>query len=418
MHRFDCEERVVLENGVLCRIVTACGTGKFKGRSMDVAKIYEDGRQLCRNIQCQPLAGWCISWPGEREQECYGCGYYGKPYVASVEPYSKPYGDISGCSWDRPDNESKAAYIRKYPEFKWVLEKSEISNKSYFHMLPYWKKHPHEIELLLAAGYTRLALDGRLWKATEESRKAVLGWIRKHRSVVDFPCLDGIRCCLKYGCSYGDWCEYRAETGRYSWVQYDVYRWLKDRLKRNHSLYSEMRQYRDYADMAKEAGHDMSEKYWRFPKNLKRAHDKVMAEVANLRAAQKAEELRQKGVKYLEAVKGWVGKVLDLGNGWKVYVPETTEDIVRQAEALKQCLVSADYIGKCIDGKCVLVFVWYRERPVATAEILPGGKLGQFYGNEADRSRCAPTDGAVRAMAAWQAKFIKVKKTKARKETA
>ena len=418
MHRFDCEERVVLENGVLCRIVTACGTGKFKGRSMDVAKIYEDGRQLCRTIQCQPIAGWCISWPGEREQECYGGGYYGKPYVAIVEPYSKPYGDISGCSWGRPDSESKSAYIRKYPEFKWILKKSELSNKAYFHMLPYWKKFPHEIELLLAAGYTRLALDGRLYRVTDEKRMDVLEWIRAHRSVVDFPCLDGIFACIKYGCSYGDWCGYRAETGRDSWVPYDVFRWLKDGLKRNRILYSELRQYRDYADMAKEAGHDLRERYWRFPKSLKRAHDKVMAEVANLRAAQKAEELRQKGVKYLEAVKGWVGKVLDLGNGWKVYVPETTEDIVRQAEALKQCLVSADYIGKCIDGKCVLVFVRYRERPVATAEILPGGKLGQFYGNEADRSRCAPTDGAVRAMAAWQAKFIKVKKTKARKEAA
>lgn len=420
MHRFDCEERVVLENGVLCRIVTACGTGKFEGRSMDVAKIYEDGRQLCRNIQYQPIAGWCIDWPGETGRACYGGGYYGKPYVAIVEPYSKPYGDISGCSWDRPDNESKAAYIRKYPEFKWVLEKSELSNKAYFHLLPYWKKYPHEIELLLAAGYTRIAIDGRLWRVTDEKRMAVLEWIRAHRSVVDFPCLDAIFACIKYGCTYGQWCEYRAETGRDSWVPYDVFRWLKDRLKRNRSLWAELRQYRDYADIAKEAGHDLRERYWRFPKSLKRAHDKVMAEVANLRAAQKAEELRQKGIKYLEAVKGWVGKVLDLGNGWKVYVPETTEDIVRQAEALKQCLVSADYIGKCIDGKCVLVFVRYRERPVATAEILPGGKLGQFYGNEADRNRCKPTKAATVAFNAWKTEYInnKKKKIKHRKEAA
>lgn len=420
MHRFDCEERVVLENGVLCRIVTACGTGKFKGRSMDVAKIYEDGRQLCRNIQCQPIAGWCISWPGEREQKCYGGGYYGKPYVAIVEPYSKPYGDISGCSWGRPDVESKKAFVKKYPEFKWILKKSELSNREYFHLLPYWKKYPREIELLLAAGYRTLALDGRLWRVTDEKRMAVLEWIRAHRSVVDFPCLDGIFACIKYGCTYGQWCEYRAETGRDSWVPYDVFRWLKDTIKRNRSLWAELRQYRDYADMAEEAGHDLRDRYWRFPKSLKRAHDKVMAEVANLRAAKKAKELRQKGIKYLEAVKGWVGKVLDLGNGWKVYIPETTEDIVRQAEALKQCLVSADYIGKCIDGKCVLVFVRYRERPVATAEILPGGKLGQFYGNEADRSRCKPTKAATVAFDAWKAEYIdnKKKKIKHRKEAA
>lgn len=418
MHRFDCEERVVLENGVLCRIVTACGTGKFKGRSMDVAKIYEDGRQLCRNIDLQPLAGWCIVWPGEKYRPSYGSGYYGNAYKAELEPFHEPYGDISRCSCDRPDEASKAAYIAKYPEFRWILAKSEMSNTAYFHILPYWKKHPHDVELLLDAGYISLARDGRLWKSTDASRKAVLGWLRIHRAEVDYPSLDGIRCCIKYGCTYDQWCEYHAETKRDTMVPYDVYRWLKDGLKRNRSLWAELRQYRDYADMAKEAGHDLRDRYWRFPKSLKRAHDKVMAEVANLRAAQKAEELRQKGLKYLAAVKSWVGKEMNVGKGWRVYVPDSTEDIVRQAEALKQCLVSADYIGKCIEGKCVLVFVRYRERPVATGEILSGGKLGQFYGNEADRSRCAPTDVAVRAMAAWQAKFIKIKKTKARKETA
>ena len=419
MHRFDCEERVVLENGVLCRIVTACGTGKFKGRSMDVAKIYEDGRQLCRNIQCQPIAGWCISWPGEREQECYGGGYYGKPYVAIVEPYSEPYGDISGCSWGRPDVESKKAFVKKYPEFKWILKKSELSNKAYFHLLPYWKKYPHEIELLLAAGYRTLALDGRLWRVTDEKRMAVLEWIRAHRSVVDFPCLDGIFACIKYGCTYGQWCEYRAETGRYSWVPYDVFRWLKDRLKRNRSLWAELRQYRDYADMAKEAGHDLRDRYWRFPKNLKKAHDKVMLEVSNIRAAKKAEEMREKEALYVEAIRKWNGKEISLGNGMHVYVPTTVEDIVKQAEALKQCLIAGDYIGKVIDGRCVLVFVRYRNKPLATAEILPGGKLGQFYGMEADREHCAPTKKAAEALNAWQQKFIKVDTRKrAKKEAA
>lgn len=418
MHKFDCEERVVLENGVLCRVVTANGTGRFKGRSMDVAKIYEDGRQLCRNIDLQPFAGNCIEWPGEKYRPSYGSGYYGNAYKAELEPFHEPYGDISRCSCDRPDEASKAAYIAKYPEFKWTLAKSELSNQAYFHLLKYWKEHPHEIELLLAAGFTMLALDGRLWKATDESRKAVLGWLREHRREFDNPSLDGIRCCIRYGCSYGDWCGYNAEISRDTRVDYDVYRWLKDRLKRNRSLWAELWQYRDYADMAKEAGHDLRDRYWRFPKSLKRAHDKVMAEVENIRAAKKAEELRQKGIKYLEAVKAWIGSDMELKNGWRVYVPESTEDIVRQAEALKQCLVSADYIGKVIKGECVLVFVRFRGRPVATAEILPGGKLGQFYGNEADRNRCKPTKAAKEAMAAWQAKFIKIKKTKARKEAA
>ena len=418
MHRYASEERVILENGFLCRVVTAVGFGKFSGNRLVVAKIYEDGRQLCRNIDLQPIAGWCIEWPGEKYRKNYGYGCLGEAYKADLRPFRKPYGDISGCSWGRPDEASKAAYVAKYPEFRWILAKSELSNTAYFHMLPYWKKNPHEIELLISSGYFSLALDGRLWRASEKSRKAILEWLRANRADVDYPRLDGIRCCIRYGCTYSQWCEYHAEICRDTRVDYDVFRWMKDGFKQNHSLYSELRQYRDYAKMAKEAGHDMRDKYWRFPKSLKRAHDKVMAEVDNIRAAQKAEELRQKGIKYMEAVKGWIGKNVEVGKGWCVYVPESVEDIVKQAEALKQCLVSADYIGKCIEGKCVLVFIRYRERPVATAEILPGGKLGQFYGNEADRSRCAPTKAAREAMAAWQAKFIKIKKTKARKEAA
>lgn len=420
MHRYASEERVILDNGVLCRVVTAVGLGKFSGNRLVVAKIYEDGRQLCRNIDVPPTAGWCVEWPGEKYRHSYGSGYYGNAYKAELEPFHEPYGDISRCSCGRPDEHSKAAYIAKYPEFRWILAKSELSNRSYFHLLPYWKEHPHDVELLLSAGYFSLAMDGRLWNATDASRKAVLGWLRAHRAEVDNPSLDGIRCCLKYGCSYEDWCGYNAEISRYTRVDYDVFRWLKDNLKRNHSLYSELRQYRDYADMAKEAGHDLRDRYWRFPKSLKRAHNKVMAEVANIRAAKKAEELRQKGIKYLEAVKSWIGSDMELKNGWRVYVPESVEDIVRQAEALKQCLVSADYIGKCINGQCVLVFVRFRGRPVATAEILPGGKLGQFYGNEADRNRCKPTKAATVAFDAWKAEYIdnKKKKNRHRKEAA
>ena len=420
MHRYASEERVILDNGVLCRVVTAIGLGKFSGYRLVVAKIYEDGRQLCRNIDLQPTAGWCIEWPGEKYRPSYGYGCLGEAYKADLRPFRKPYGDISGCSCGRPDEVSKAAYIAKYPEFRWILAKSEMSNTAYFHLLPYWKKHPHDMELLLSAGYFSLALDGRLWNATDASRKAVLGWLRAHRAEVDNPSLDGIRCCIRYGCSYGDWCGYHAEISRDTRVDYDVYRWLKDRLKRNRSLWAELRQYRDYADMVKEAGHDLRDRYWRFPKSLKRAHDKVMAEVANIRAAKKAEDLRQKGLKYLEAVKAWIGSDMELKNGWRVYVPESAEDIVRQADALKQCLVSADYIGKVIKGECVLVFVRFRGRPVATAEILPGGKLGQFYGNEADRNRCKPTKAATVAFDAWKAEYIdnKKKKNRHRKEAA
>ena len=410
MHRFERTERLVLDRGVLCRIVTAHGIVKGVVHHLDVAKIYEDGCQLSRNIECQPLVSWCIGWPGEK----YRNRYYCRDWQQKLEPWSKSYTELQNLCWQSPSESDKAVFCSKYPEFKWIFAKSDLSTRDYFHLLPYWKKYPRETEMLLANGYIQLALDGRLWHAKD--KKPVLEWIRKNPGVKNAH-LEGIRCCVRFGCTYDEWREYRARQCRGTRVDYDVFHWLESR---HNASYSGMLLYRDYEKMAKEAGHDMRESYWRFPKNLRKAHDKVMAEVAAIKALKKAEELKAKGEKYLKAVSGWLGKELQVGKGgMHVYIPESLDDIVFQADALKQCLVTADYIGKVIDGRCVLVFVRYHGRPVATAEILPGGKLGQFYGNESNHSNCKPTKKASEAMQAWMQKFIKVDTRKrAKKEAA
>lgn len=401
MHSFERTERLVLDRGVLCRVVTAHGIVKGVAHHLDVAKIYEDGRQLSRNIEHQPMAGWTVGFPGEKYRERHYC----RDWVQKLQPWQKSYTGLSNLCWQSPSESDKAVFLKQYPEFRWIFAKSDLSTRDYFHLLPYWKKYPHETEMLLANGYVQLALDGRLWHAKD--KKPVLEWIRKNPCIRN-PHLDGVRCCIRFGCTYDDWREYYARQSRKCRVEYDVFHWLDSR---NRASYSEMSLYRDYATMAKEAGHDMRESYWRFPKNLRKAHDKVMAEVAAIKALKKAEELKAKGEKYLKAVSGWLGKELHVGNGgMRVYIPESVDDIVFQAEALKQCLVTADYIGKVIDGRCVLVFVRYHGRPVATAEILPGGKLGQFYGNESDHANCKPTKAATVALNEWMAKYAKRKK--------
>ncbi|MBO7412794.1 MAG: PcfJ domain-containing protein [Fibrobacter sp.] len=410
MHKFDRTERLVLDRGELSRIVTAHGLLKGRAHHLDVAKIYEDGRQFSRNIECQAIAGWTVGWPGEKFRDRYYC----RDWVQKLEPWVKSYTGLENLSWQSPSEADKAVFCKKYPEFRWIFAKSDLTTRDYFHLLPYWKKYPHETEMLLANGYVHLALDGRLWRAKD--RKPVLEWIRKNPGVRN-PHLEGVRCSIRFGCTYDEWREYRARQCRETRVEYDVFRWLDSM---NRAFYSEMSLYRDYATMAKEAGHDMRESYWRFPKKLRKAHDKVMAEVAAINALKKAEELKAKGEKYLKAVSGWLGKELQVGkSGMHVYIPESLDDIVFQADTLKQCLVTADYIGKVIEGRCVLVFVRYRGRPVATAEILPGGKLGQFYGNESNHSNCKPTKKASEAMQAWMQKFIKVETMKrAKKEAA
>jgi hypothetical protein len=94
----------------------------------------------------------------------------------------------------------------------------------------------------------------------------------------------------------------------------------------------------------------------------------------------------------------------------------------KHAKALHQCLVYADYIGKMARQRCLLVFIADSAgKPVATAEILPGGKLGQFFADELDRDydKMKPSADAEKALSKWLKKFEKSKvKIKPRKEAA
>ena len=101
----------------------------------------------------------------------------------------------------------------------------------------------------------------------------------------------------------------------------------------------------------------------------------------------------------------WLKKTLRK-NGFVVSIPGDIKTIQKQAKKLHQCLVSFDYIGKMADRRCLLVFISTKEgAPVATAEILPSGKVGQFYGDERDRYNMKPDKKAQEALDAWLKKF-------------
>ena len=101
----------------------------------------------------------------------------------------------------------------------------------------------------------------------------------------------------------------------------------------------------------------------------------------------------------------WLKKTLRK-NGFVVSIPGDIKTIQKQAKKLHQCLVSADYIGKMAEKRCLLVFISTKEgTPVATAEILPSGKVGQFYADERDRYNMKPDKKAQEALDAWLKKF-------------
>lgn len=105
-----------------------------------------------------------------------------------------------------------------------------------------------------------------------------------------------------------------------------------------------------------------------------------------------------------------------------VFVPDSVKSVRDHANKLHQCLISCDYIGKMAERRCVLAFITDNNgNPIATAEILPNGKLGQFYGNELghDLESMKPSKKATEVLMTWLNKYEKnLKKFMAEKEAA
>ena len=141
--------------------------------------------------------------------------------------------------------------------------------------------------------------------------------------------------------------------------------------------------------MSEYCGHDMKEDYWKYPKSIKKAHDKVMKQYkfvieAEAIAAKKARarEARAKERNFKKFA-GEFCKSVSTACGLVAYIPQTFGKVSDHAKALHQCLTYADYTGKMAKRDCLLVFVAdVAGHSVATAEIAPNGKIVQFYADE------------------------------------
>lgn len=361
MIRCNFTDRFEIEGNKLVRIVTAVWNGRRKGSGcMDVFKEYVDGKCNVRNLAVSH----------------YGLGYlvynHEKP-----EEWDEPWLDCRALKTYHTTTISerdKKAVVDIYPGFRWMLDKighdgHEPNVSEVYDYLKAWLLWP-ECERLLNAGFRKLCLSKSFAKAP----------FMEQRKVVDFCVannagdwtLDKVRTMIRCRCNEEEYevmkkCHCNIGLAKYFIRQ-------EERIKK-WDLSDVKRIYADYKKMAEDVGHDMEEDYWKYPKDIKKAHDKVIKELNNKRAAEKAEKFAE----YTTAVKKWIGKEV-YKYGLKVYVPETYADFDRHATELHQCLVYMDYIAKCARGECLLVFLKDKKGSVATAEIVPSGKVVQFRG--------------------------------------
>lgn len=377
MHICKYRDRLETIGGELVRIVTASATRRgYEYLKQDVYREYESGKTESRHLYIS-MYGYRVAFPGE-SVSLYSGGYY--PYTEEEEDFAE-CGKINAFYSRKLKEEEKALIAGKYPDFCYVLKKWNGSIEKTLDALAIWKEHK-EIEFILAAGWEDIALNKSFWRLTEKMRKSVVMY-RKHHDNVS---VSDILVILRYNLSYDEFMKYRDFCRWQNRINYPAYKYL---LKIGKADWQGVRLYRDYLNMLKQTDHGKSD-YWLYPKNLQKKHNELCAEIERKKELEELEKLQKKQKDYTKAVKRYIGKRLDAG-GYSVYIPETVKEIRTHAKVLHQCLVSADYIGKVIDGKCYLVFVVSGGKPIATAEVFKSGKIGQFYTDELDRNNCLPS---------------------------
>lgn len=381
MNNFTRRERISIVDGKLCREFFCQG----KGAEMMVAKVFEDGSQVSRNLDYIGMFGWRFTEPGRKYNRCY------QTFTAQLDEWGDYTPSLVNFCSRKLTEADKNIVLKAHPELKWILAKSDIGTAYLFKLMKNFKKDPRLCETLLSMGCQSLALNGSFYNAKDKWE--IVKWLSKNldRKLEN---LGDIRLHLN-GYDFGIIHDYRSTIWRHNYVTIEEWLYLG-------GTYRETVLYRDYIQMAKKAGHDVKDPYWHYPKDLKKAHDKVMKECRAIDNLKKAEELKKKQAEYTAKVQKWLSKTFE-DDGLKVFVQGDLAKWQDHADKLHQCIVASKYDEKMIRGECVLVFITKGGKPYATAELKPSGrkyKLGQFYGNERLKDYAAKPD-AVAAFNKW-----------------
>lgn len=402
------EDRIAVEAGHIVRIVNASWPDRrrYKAGNVDVYRISDEDKE---NVKCL----------------CYN--YISGYLVDTSDDYNfwdEPIIKLNAFRYGKTEMLTKKDYdliVSVYPDFKYTLNKAmPLDRATAVELLIGWRNNP-KIELLVGAKLNRLVFNGNLANMTKDKQKRVLSFIKENMDARSWT-LNKIQFVMNgkgTAEDYDNWNDFRDRNGKVV-----EYKWFKkygaDKRKLDF--------YRDYINIAGLCGHDVKEDYWKWPKNIKKAHDKVVREYNLILEARRIEDEKAKTRREKErrSIMKKLSKEFSEATLHKskmcVFVPDSIKRVREHANKLHQCLMSCDYIGKMAERRCVLAFITDNNgTPIATAEILPNGKLGQFYGNELghDLETMKPSKKATEVLMTWLKKYEKnLKKFMAKKEAA
>ena len=311
------------------------------------------------------------------------------------------YSDLMDIKYDDMPKDEYIKFLNFYnKDFSYTIEKAKKCFKNFTldtvkEVYKLWKKYPTEIEGLCALKLSHLALNEDYYKKSADYKKKALRFFLKEKqfiylhSTIDLNTLDVLL-------------DHYHENIDFEILQYIFYNkfYVKDldekQIKYIYQNKIEADEYASYIKDCVKLNHDLTDKFWKFPNDFEKRHEKIKEEMDNYRKWEKENE----GVLYTQAVQNYIKKnPLLKVDGYEIFIPETIEEIQKQADMLKQCLISNNYPQKVIDSDCVLVFLQKDGEPIATCE-LNEKRIVQFR----QKGNGCVTDEMEKAMHKWLAK--------------
>lgn len=394
MHKPIFDDRITLDKkkNEIVRIINARSNQKIipglkKGEqtNFDCYKEYETSTDVCRNLYRNFYNYLGVEFPKETVWN-----YRTKRHVRrGYDEWDEVCCNVNIETYFQPTEREKKIICNKYPAFKYVLNKWSGTRAQTMKVLKVWKEHP-EVELPLSLGYYDIIFNKSFYTMKKEDLKKCYKYMSENRELN--LCISDLKIILKYGEEVADmYCRAKTILGRrvkmseLKWVlnQYDSY--YKNQ---TNSMRIDLE---DYKELCEYFHKDMKDEYWSHPKNLKERLQELRTQRENIRALERAEELKKKMTRYKKVIKQFEGwdRVID---GYSIIIPKTVEQWQKQASVLHQCIIRMNYMDK-VNKNYVLFFILKGDTPIATCEVtdLLEKKIGQFYGDEFDRTNCLPT---------------------------
>ena len=288
--------------------------------------------------------------------------------------------------WQYHYNNTKwyGQFLARYnKDFIYTLQKAEKNryympnDKDVDNLFTMWKKHGYETEMLIGCGLERFVLDEEYYELPDETRNAIKSFIVKNRNfIAKFHVrLDKT--------DIQELMKVKAESHEELCYIYENWHYVKnlaiDQIRyliKNPKI--EADEYTSYCKTVIAVGHDITDSYWRTPKQFKARHKKVLEEEKNI---EKYFD-EHKGQIYADYIKRYTQNISKTFiDGMEIFIPQNIDIIRSQAEMLNQCLIRMDYPKKVIKGNCVIVLVYKDKLPYATCEIADD-RIVQFRGKD------------------------------------